>query len=426
MVDDYVSGILCALSPDNDTGPYVHIYPILTVALGLTCSLAASQAMGQLRVDLSSQNREWGYATLQEASEGLYGVRSGMAAENLQGVRCSEGGELSAVEGRVVVPRNCGDLNWEFHLKPYPVEGVMASGQLSWYSDAPNRWIISEGDVILQGPGMGAATGVSFFLDGRPLEIRAGPRRLPALNQAPGFWLLGHPVHVDKGSIRHFFDRETIPRHLAGLLDSHSAGIGYLLEMLPPAELPPVFWMGLAEWRLSVGGAAGTGLVLANYPLRARDFDRRAYAITLYVVLHEHGHHLFDGTGPLWIGESLASYLAIKAIRETAPEIYSVVEEAFIAPGLAIETPLPVLGERAAAGDGHAYTQVYMGAAFWMAIDDAMVGQGGHGSFLQALPDALARGFTSGGAPRPKEIAQVTGLAPGTLNPILDRYLGTE
>ena len=124
--------------------------------------------------------------------------------------------------------------------------------------------------------------------------------------------------------------------------------------------------------------------------------------------------------------ESLASYLAIKAIRETAPELYSVVEEAFIAPGLALEAPLPVLGERAAAGDSQAYTQVYMGAAFWMAIDDAMVGQGGHGSFLQALPGALARGFTPGGAPRPDEIAQVTGFALGTLNPILDRYLGTE
>lgn len=177
---------------------------------------------------------------------------------------------------------------------------------------------------------------------------------------------------------------------------------------------------------MSVGGAAGTGLVLANYPLRARDFDRKAHAITLYVVLHEHGHHLFDGTGPLWIGESLASYLAIKAIRETAPELYPLVEDAFIAPGRALETPLPVLGERAAAGDGRAYMQVYTGAAFWMAIDEVMIRQGGHGSFLQALPDALARGFTPEGAPRPDEIAQVTGLAPETLNPILNRYLGTE
>ena len=344
----------------------------------------------------------------------------------MQAVRCSEGGELPVVTGQVVVPKNCGALAWEFNLQPYPAEGVMASGQLSWHSETPAWWIISEGDVILRAHDAGEAPRVSFHLDGRPLEIRAGPRRLPALHQAPGFWLLGHPVHVDKGSVRHFFDRETTPRHLAGMLDSHSAGIGYLLEMLPHAELPPVFWMGLAEWQLSVGGAAGTGLVLANYPLRAQDFDRTAHAITLYVVLHEHGHHLFDATAPLWIGESLASYLAIKAMKETAPELYPAVEDAFLAPGRALETPLPVLGERAAAGDGRAYMQVYMGAAFWMAIEEVMVRQGGYGSFLQALPDALARGFTPGGVPRPHEIAQVTGLAPETLNSIFNRYLGTE
>ena len=256
--------------------------------------MAASQAVGQLRVDLSSQNREWGFATLKEASEGPYGVRSGMVGENLRGVRCSEGGELSAADGRVVVPRNCGDLTWAFHLKPYPVEGVMASGQLSWFSEAPTWWIISEGDVILRSLDTGEAPGVSFLLDDQPLEVVAGPRSIPALDQAPGFWLLGEPAHVDRGSVRHFFDRETIPQHLAGVLDSHSAGIGYLLETLPHAELPPIFWMGLAQWQVSVGGAAGTGLVLANYPLRAQDFDRKAHAITLYVVLHEHGHHLFD------------------------------------------------------------------------------------------------------------------------------------
>ena len=91
-----------------------------------------------------------------------------------------------------------------------------------------------------------------------------------------------------------------------------------------------------------------------------------------------------------------------------------------------LETPLPVLGERAAAGAGQAYMQVYMGAAFWMAIDDAMVRQHGQSRLLQVLPEILSRGFALGGAPRPDEIGQVTGLAPESLNPILNRYLGTD
>ena len=63
-------------------------------------------------------------------------------------------------------------------------------------------------------------------------------------------------------------------------------------------------------------------------------------------------------------------------MKETAPELYPVVDDAFIAPGRALEAPLPVLGEQADAGDGQAYMQVYMGAAFWMALDDALRKQG--------------------------------------------------
>ena len=383
-----------------------------------------SGVTAQLRVDLSATDRTWGSATLEGAPEGLYGMRMAAEEPRIRTVRCSQSGQLITSQGLISVDTGCGALAWEFTLKPYPVEGVMASGQLSWYSEAPAWWIISEGDVILQAPEAGEAPLVSFFLDDRPVEVQAGPQRLPGLHQAPGFWLLGDAAHVDKGNVRHFFDRETIPQHLADLLDGHSAGIGYLLEVLPHRVLPPVFWMGLAEWQLSIGGAAGTGLVLANYPVREQDVDNTAYAITLYVVLHEHGHHLFDGAGSLWISESLASYLAIKAMKETAPEHYRVVEDAFITPGRALETPLPVLGERAAAGDREAYMQVYTGAAFWMAIDDAMVRQSGQGRFLRVLADMLARGFAPGGAPRPDEIGQVTGLAPETLMPILGRYLG--
>ena len=398
----------------------------LSVALGLLWALIASQAMGQLRIDLSVQNRKQGSAALLQAREGVYGIRNSIATEKIRAVRCSEGGDLSTVQGKFFVHNGCGDLTWEFSLAPYPVQGVVASSQSSLFSETLSWWILSERDAMLNSSGIGAASNIAFFLDDRPLDIQAGPRRLPALNQPPGFWLLGDPVHVDRGNVRHFFDRGTIPRHLADLLDGHSAGIGYLLEMLPHTVLPPVFWMGLAEWQSSVGGAAGTGLVLANYPLRAQDFHKAAHAITLYTVLHEHAHHLFDVIGALWIGESLASYLAIKAMKETAQELYPVVEEAFIVPGRTLETALPVLGERAAAGDGQAYMRVYTGAAFWMAIDDAMVRQGGQNRLLQVLPEILTRGFALGGAPRPDEIGQVTDLAPESLNPILNRYLGTD
>ena len=396
---------------------------ILAGALGLMWALTTSQALAQLRVDLSTQNRAWGSATLEEASPGLYGTRSDIQAQTIRAVRCSQSGDLSTSQGKVSVEAGCGSLTWQFSLTPYPVQGVVASRQLSWYSEVASWWLISEGTAILQASDVGAASNITFLLDGQPLEIRAGPRRLPKLHQGPGFWLLGDPVYVDKGNVRHFFDQATVPQRLMELLDSHAAGIEYLLEVLPHDDLPSVFWMGLTDWRSTIGGAAGTGLVLANYPVPAHEIDKTAYAITLYVVLHEHSHGLFGETGSLWINESLATYLALKAIKEIAPEHYPILADAFIKPGKTLDTPLPVIGERAATGDGQAYSQLYMGAAFWMAIDAAMVRQGG---LLQVLPEMTARAFTPGGTLRREEMAQVTGLTPEALNAILDQYLGTN
>ena len=398
---------------------------VLTGALGLLWALTTSQALAQLRVDLSTENRAWGSATLDEAPPGLYGTRSGIEAEEIRAVRCSDSGNLSTSKGKVSVGAGCGTLTWQFSLAPYPVQGEVASRQLSWFSEVASWWLVSEGNAILQASDAGAASDIRFLLDGQPLETRAGPRRVPKLHQAPGFWLLGDPIHLDKGNVRHFFDRSAVPRHLVELLDSHAKGMEYLLEVLPNDDLPPVFWMGLADWQSTMGGAAGTGLVLANYPFAAHEFDNTAYAITLYVVLHEHSHELFGETGSLWINESLASYLALKAIKETAPEHYPVIADAFIEPGNKLETSLPVIGERAAAGDGQAYSQLYMGAAFWAAIDAAMVRQGTHGGLLEVLPKMIARALAPGGTLRREEIAEVTGLTSEALSPILDQFLGT-
>ena len=399
---------------------------ILTGALGLMWAMTTPQAIAQLRVDLSTQNRTWGSATLEDASQGLYRRRSDIEAQKIRAVRCSGSGDLSTSQGTVSVDAGCGALTWQFSLAPYPVQGVVASRQLSWFSEIDSWWLVSEGTTILQASDAGAAWNIRFLLDGQPLEIRAGPARVPKLHQGPAFWLLGDPIHVDKGNVRHFFDRGIVPQHLVDLLDSHAAGIEYLLEVLPHNDLPPVFWMGLTDWQSTIGGAAGTGLVLANYPIPAHEFDKSAYAITLYVVLHEHSHELFGGTGSLWINESLATYLALKAIKETSREHYPVLADAFIAPGNALDTPLPLIGERAASGDGMAYSQLYMSAAFWMAIDAAMVSQDAHSGLLQVLPEMIARAFAPGGTPRREEIAQVTGLTPEALNAILDQYFETR
>ena len=386
-------------------------------------ALTSCLAWAQIQVDLSTKDRTWGSAEFGNAMDGVYRRRNHDATQRFRAVQCSESGELTGSNGKFAVRAGCGDLKWQFKLSPYPVEGAVASRQSSWFSSAHSWWLVSEGTAMLHPPGEGQSRRISFLVDGEPLEIHAGPRQLPELHHAPGFWLLGKPAFIDKGQVRHFFDRGAVPQHLVELLDSHQAGMAYLQAELPRADVPPVFWMGLTDWQSAAGGAMGTGLVLANYPVIADEFDNTAYAFTLYIVLHEHSHGLFGGTGSLWINESLASYLAIKAIGNTSPEHYPLLADAFIEPGNALGAPLPVIGERAAAGDGQAYSQLYMGAAFWTAIDSAMIKQG---SLLPVLPEILARGFTPDGMPRRNEIAELTGLTAETLNRVLDPFFGTE
>ncbi len=174
-----------------------------------------------------------------------------------------------------------------------------------------------------------------------------------------------------------------------------------------------------------MGGAAGTGLVLANYPLHARDFDVVAQAITLYLVLHEHAHQLLarlNTSGVLWIDESLASYLAA-AVREAVPRHYRTIAHAFVEPGRHPDVSLPVLGARAAAGDGVAYGRLYSGAAFWLALEEAMPASS---SLLQQLPIVLARGFDGEGQPLPRSLSRATGIAESVLAGLLDAYVGTR
>lgn len=393
-------------------------------ALALVCGFAAHSAAAQLRVDLSTKEQAWASATLEDAPEGRYSWRNDNASQEIRAVQCSRIGGLPISDGTFSVPVGCGVLGWEFRLTPYPGGGTVASDQLSLFAEDPSWWIISEGGALPHRSGAETASDIVFRLDGRSMEIRAGPAQVPGFQTAPGFWLLGEATHVDKGAIRHFFDQRVVPHHLLELLDEHAAGIEFLSRILPSRIPSPVFWMGLSDSSRGIGGAAGTGLVLVSYPALKSKFDKSAHAMTLYVVLHEHGYQLLESSGSKWLDESLASYLAIKSVKEIAPELYPVLSDAFVEPGNALDTPLPVIGERAAAGDGHAYSQLYAGAAFWMTLDTAMSEEGRRRGLLTVLPRLLAEGFGPNGVPRREMIAEATNISDDALSLILDRYLG--
>lgn len=382
-------------------------------------TLAALPCGATLTISLSGGEPGHVEASLAKPAAGGYSTRNG-GTERPAGVRCDRASALRLADG-VQVASGCGTLRWRLNAGPYPTKGIMASEQGMYYAEDSSWWLVTEGAGILRMASDHAALPrVRFRLNGRRVAPLAGPNRLPGLDQPPGFWLLGRAPRVDIGPFRHFFDRFEPPAYIEELLNLHAAGVGFLANSLPGRALSPVFWLGLEEWQTGLGGAAGTGLVLANYPLHAHDFDAVAQAITLYLVLHEHSHQLLDASGALWIDESLASYLAVVAMREAAPQHYPTVANAFIETGRHPDVSLPVLGARAAAGDGVAYGRLYSGAAFWVALEEAMPASG---SLLQQLPIVAAHGFDVEGQPLPGPLSRATGIPERELAEILDRFL---
>ena len=384
----------------------------------LTTILAALPCIAGLTIDIVSDAPDRAEASLTDPVSGDWRTRSTAAMAWPYDVRCEDGSAPPIRNGAFHVAPDCGVLRWRFGVQPYPANGDMASSQQAWSQDAA-WWLITEGSGILRNAGHPAPR-VQFRLDGGVLTPLAGPSHLPGLHQAPGFWLLGQATHVNKGGMHHFFDSTAPPAHLDGLLDSHAAAIGFLSEALPGRAPSPVFWLRIADWQAGMGGASGTGLVLANYPAYAGALDPVAEAITLYLVLHEHGHQFFESSGVLWIDESLASYLAAIAIREAAPQHYPVIADAFVRPGRDLGTSLPLLGERAAAGNETAYGQLYSGAALWLALDEAMA-EGG--SLLPRLADLLASLGAQGEPLNEATVAVHTGISEGSVAAILASYI---
>ena len=145
--------------------------------------------------------------SLEDAPEGRYRWRHVNAPRDIRAVECSRIGSLPIVDGNLSVTVGCGSLSWEFRLTPYAGGDAVAADQLSLFAEDPSWWIISEARALPHRSIGETAQHVPFRLDGQSMEIRAGPARMPGVQDAPGFWLPGQAMHIDKGATRHFIDQ---------------------------------------------------------------------------------------------------------------------------------------------------------------------------------------------------------------------------
>jgi len=382
----------------------------------LICSLSAPPSGADLRIEMRTGS-DLAQARLDYAPAGKYGVRNSHSALPVRDVRCLD----FSIRGNAL-DAECRTLQWKFNIASYPADGAIAHDQVSWQGSTGLWWLITESSAVLRPAASEFNPSVTVQLDGDIVSTQAGPSRLPPLQRAPGCWLLGNPSYVMRGKLPHFFDREEPPLHLLPVLDRHADSVSFLRRYFADSTPSPVFWMGLAEWQVGIGGAACTGLMLANYPLDAVAMDRSASAITLYLVVHEHAHELFTAPPVLWLSESLASYLSVRAIRESAPEYYPAVRRAFLDLDGHPES-LIALGSAAARGDQEAYGLLYsLGASFWMELESLVKRSGGE--LLSVLPAVVKRGFNESGHPIPSELAASAGVSHSELEPLLSGILG--
>ena len=115
--------------------------------------------------------------------------------------------------------------------------------------------------------------------------------------------------------------------------------------------------------------------------------------MSLALVFHEQFHQLDSGSHPVWMGESLANYYALKALKRVFPENESAdsIWKRFINTERPITLGLLAI-EREISEDqnsqnyGHLYTQ---GATFWAELDETIQQHSTQGESLDSFMPAI-------------------------------------
>lgn len=211
-------------------------------------------------------------------------------------------------------PFSCKEVGWQITLTPAPALGADASAQQSLLF-APNQWLLTEwGNFVRQ---MGSRRGEICLPDG-------SCQPLPDVNQPPlilPFGLATVPVTQPDPRLVLSHDETANQLDLLALQQQLNEIIDYLafqLDVAPPTHPWQLVWLGRDVSTRALGGAAGDQVFVANYPTDAGKPTPQAPLRLLRTSAHEAVHILsarHNAPQPTWVNESLAEYLAIKALR---------------------------------------------------------------------------------------------------------------
>ncbi|WAG06842.1 hypothetical protein NRZ30_17585 [Aeromonas jandaei] len=268
-------------------------------------------------------------------------------------------------------PFSCKEVGWQVALTLAPTQGADASTQQSLLF-APDQWLLTEwGNFVRQ---QGSHQGKVCLPDG-------SCQPLPDVNQPPLILPFGlQTVPVTKPDPRLVLSHDEIANQLdlPALQQQLNEIIDYLafqLDVAPPTHPWQLVWLGRDVATRSLGGAAGDQVFVANYPTMNGKPTPQAPLRLLRTSAHEAVHILNARSStpqPTWVEESLAEYLAIKALRRFRLHQVSAINE-LAERGKQLphsESGLYRAAREVMAGDRSYYPLFYVkGSAFWEALE---------------------------------------------------------
>ncbi|MEM0550595.1 MULTISPECIES: hypothetical protein [Aeromonas] len=268
-------------------------------------------------------------------------------------------------------PFSCKEVGWQITLTLAPALGADASAQQSLLF-APDQWLLTEwGNFVRQ---QGSRQGKVCLPHG-------SCQPLPDVNQPPLILPFGlQTVPVTKPDPRLVLSHDEIANQLdlPALQQQLNEIIDYLafqLDVAPPTHPWQLVWLGRDVATRSLGGSAGDQVFVANYPTDAGKPTPQAPLRLLRTSAHEAVHILnahSSTSQPTWVEESLAEYLAIKALRRFRLHQVSAINE-LAERGKQLphnESGLYRAAREVMAGDRSYYPLFYVkGSAFWEALE---------------------------------------------------------
>ena len=275
----------------------------------------------------------------------------------------------------------CDRIIWTINLESEPATGVPIPEQNSYYS--PAGWaLLSEYNTLPR-----------IKMDGQYPMIQVCPRQrqcieLAATDEAPTFLIWGaHEKKIATENVVMTLVSDNSKLFSLGLHKVLFRSIGKMVDVFSSVESEGA---GEKSWRIiwlkkdkssgSIGGAAGKGVFLANYPVDSSDKNGTLSIVAQSrlhrISVHESIHLLSPYQLPLWINESLAEYYAWK--MTTAAGLPTKSPENQLQ---AMKTRYPhantglYAAQRkvADAGDMSYYPLFYVkGAAFWQQLDQQL------------------------------------------------------